>query len=301
MFKFNQNLKVLSFSHYDLDGIGCQIILANYFKNIKFDNITYGQEEKLLTKIKAYKDEYDIIIITDFTPISILESFKKIDKPIIIIDHHESVLKFANPKNNIYINTSMCATKLVYNIFNSLQAMTYLSELVNIINDFDLHLCKDIRSNYYNQLYWSKLYTHKEFINRFKTGILKLTDEEKNIILTNKNKINNYIKNDLTGSELPSNGFITILPEFLTEISDYLLKTYDWLIFTNVKPDYAIYKISIRCKDNLNIDLNDLLTELNFSNGGGHKSSIGISFETYEDLQIGINKFIKAMNDRNFK
>lgn len=297
MFNFNKNLKVLSFSHYDLDGIGCQIILSNYFTNITCYNTTYSQEQDLLTKIEAYVNNYDLILITDFTPTLILTELKKITKPIIIIDHHESVLEFANSKENIYINTSMCATKLVYKIFDKLQPMPYLKELVDIINDFDLHLGKDPRSNYYNQIYWSKLYTKKEFINRFKTGNLKLTDEEKQLLLDNKQQIKEYITNDLTGSSLPKNGFITKLPLFLTEISDYLLKTYDWVIFMNIKAEYDVYNISIRCKEELDLNLSEFIKKLKFSNGGGHKSSVGLSFSSYSALQNGLKIIIEAMND----
>lgn len=294
MFNFNENQKVLSFSHCDLDGIGCQIVLSNYFKNINFYSINYGKEDRLLNKIEAYNENYDLILITDFTPLSILNEFRMIKTPIIIIDHHDSALSALDIKNNIYINTTMSASKLVYKLFNKLKPMPYLNEFIEIINDFDLHLEQNKKSNYYNQLFWSNLYTKTEFINRFKFGDLKLTNEEKEILINNKKEINLEIEN-IEGCNLPRNGFMTNMPKFCTEVGDNLLKTYTWILFTNIKPEYNRFKISLRCKNDGNFDFNLICKAANIIDGGGHSSSAGASFNSIEELQTGIKNISKAM------
>ena len=296
MYNFSEDLKVLSFSHFDLDGISCQIVLSNYFKNIKCLTTNYGKEENLLTQIEAYADQYDLIIITDFTPVSILSSFKMIKTPIVIIDHHETAINVANPKNNIFINTKMSAAKLTYLIFNKLKPMEYLFEFIEIVNDFDLHLGKDIRSNYFNQIYWSNLYSKKDFMKRFKEGNLKLTNEEKNLIIENKNKIKEIIEN-LEGTELPKNGFMTQMPKFLTEIGDYLLEKYTWIAFLNIKPEYDIYKISLRCKNDSHLNFPNICKKADFKDGGGHKSSAGVSFKNIEELKNAIKKISMVIID----
>ncbi len=294
MYQFNENQKVLSFSHSDLDGIGCQIVLANYFKNINFYSVNYGKEDKLLTKIEAYCENYDLILITDFTPLSILNEFRMIKTPIIVIDHHDSALVASDIKNNIYINTTMSASKLIYKIFNKLKPMLYLNEFIEIINDFDLHLEQNIKSNYYNQLYWSNLYSKTEFIKRFKFGDLKLTNEEKKILINNKKEINSEIEN-IEGCFLPRNGFMTQMPKFCTEVGDHLLKTYTWVLFTNIKPEYNRFKISLRCKNDTKLNFNTICKLANIMDGGGHLSAAGASFKNIEELQIGVKNISKAI------
>jgi oligoribonuclease NrnB/cAMP/cGMP phosphodiesterase (DHH superfamily) len=46
--KLSSRSRILSISHNDLDGIGCQIVLKNYFNNIEFSVTTYNNIDEVL-------------------------------------------------------------------------------------------------------------------------------------------------------------------------------------------------------------------------------------------------------------
>jgi oligoribonuclease NrnB/cAMP/cGMP phosphodiesterase (DHH superfamily) len=58
-------MKILSISHYDMDGFGCQLCINEKFKNhdITFDNCSYGKIEETIWRYNF--NDYDLIFITD--------------------------------------------------------------------------------------------------------------------------------------------------------------------------------------------------------------------------------------------
>ena len=50
MKKIPKNARILSVSHNDLDGVGCQILLGSVFRNIEYRNCSYYNIDKELMK-----------------------------------------------------------------------------------------------------------------------------------------------------------------------------------------------------------------------------------------------------------
>ena len=90
---------------------------------------------------------------------------------------------------------------------------------------------------------------------------------------------------------------MTQMPKFLTEIGDYLLEKYTWIAFLNIKPEYDIYKISLRCKNDSHLNFPNICKKADFKNGGGHKSSAGVSFKNIEELKNAIKKISMVIID----
>lgn len=131
-------MKVKLFSHTDLDGYGCNIIMRSIFgDNVDCTNINY---DKIDEEIKQYifSEEYKNYACTYITDISVNEEIAKlIDDRInttgvkfVLLDHHPTALelnkyKWAEVKiENDEEKTS--GTRMLYD---------ELSEAVNILND----------------------------------------------------------------------------------------------------------------------------------------------------------------------
>ena len=57
--KIDRNSKILSISHADGDGVACQIILGQVFKNIKYLNTAFYKVDKILESVMF--DDYDYV------------------------------------------------------------------------------------------------------------------------------------------------------------------------------------------------------------------------------------------------
>ncbi|MDR1554847.1 MAG: DHH family phosphoesterase [Campylobacteraceae bacterium] len=141
---------IFHLSHTDLDGYGCQFVVKNYFKNVKFYNSNYGKEideryAKILEDIKTLDAKLNIILITDLNLTS--EQAKSFEEKInlnkniklILLDHHQSGQEIANRNSWYFLDTKRSATKITYDFFSSLYGKNdNLSRLVNIINAVDI-------------------------------------------------------------------------------------------------------------------------------------------------------------------
>jgi len=151
-------------SHTDLDGYGCHMLTKEYFKDGIFLNANYGLEVKLTLKkiinlLNQHKDEDIFVLISDLN-LTFSES-KDLDKNVNelnqdganitlqLLDHHASGQKSADKFDWYLLDTSRCATKIVYDyICNELDGYSdevneWLNPLVNAINAIDIWLDDD--------------------------------------------------------------------------------------------------------------------------------------------------------------
>lgn len=145
-------MKIYHLSHTDLDGYGCQYVVANYFKNCEFYNSNYGKEieerfDEIIQKIEANPNELALILITDVNPVdSVCEDFSnKVAKlenaKLLLLDHHQTGKACMEKYPWYLLDSSRCATKITYDFFSKIFGEDKeLSLMVDIINSIDIWL-----------------------------------------------------------------------------------------------------------------------------------------------------------------
>lgn len=151
-------MKIYHLSHTDLDGYGCQFVLNFYFKNCVFLNSNYGREisesfAKILNAInldlQVNPNEKFIVLISDLNlNLTQCEEFEKAlqDKnaKLLLLDHHQSGLECSQKYAWYVLDTSRCATKIVYEFFSAFCGENEtLYKLVCVINAIDIWLKDD--------------------------------------------------------------------------------------------------------------------------------------------------------------
>jgi oligoribonuclease NrnB/cAMP/cGMP phosphodiesterase (DHH superfamily) len=143
-------------SHIDLDGYSCQLVMLHTPYTMHFYNANYGAEVKdqlelILENIDKNNQKDAMVLISDLN-LSVDEA-KWIDKEInkrneqganltlLLLDHHGSGEDCATRFSWYYLDTSRCATKIVYDYakehFN-LDAPEWMEKFVAIVNAVDL-------------------------------------------------------------------------------------------------------------------------------------------------------------------
>ena len=264
----NTKLKILNFTHCDMDGAAAGIVIKNYFNDVITESINYGSESNILQKMIKYKDQFDAVIFTDFCPCNLTE-IKAFGKPVLVLDHHESAVKNNNPKDFVYVCPGHCGAKLALTYFNHDDCLKHLDELIEIVNDFDLYILKDPRSKCFNSLYWDMGFNW--FINRFYNGDIELSKSEKSFLVRKQMDFKKHYE-QLEISELKNGGVFCYSEKYISEITDALRNEgYKWVII--YRPGY----LSVRSSDDSNINLVEVAKIV--GKGGGHEQAIGIPQE----------------------
>lgn len=145
-------MKIYHLSHTDLDGYGCQFVVANYFKNCEFYNSNYGKEieekfDEIIQKIQANQDEKSLILITDLNPVEsvcddMMQKVLKLENTkLILLDHHQTGKACMEKYPWYFLDSSRCATKITYDFFSKIFGENKeLSLMVDIINSVDIWL-----------------------------------------------------------------------------------------------------------------------------------------------------------------
>ena len=280
----NQDLRILNITHSDMDGIASAIVLKNFYKKVITIPVTY-QSEKLITEALAkYNGQFDAVICTDFYPSNSIDQIREATQQYLVLDHHESVEQF-NDNKNIIINTSMCGAKLTYNFINHFKDISYLKELIDIVNDWDMFILKDIRSRYFNNMFWEM--GNKWFMRRFMTGNVKLYPEEKQYLIDAQAEFKDMYDN-LEISDLVDNGVYFETDRFMNETVEALKKDgYKWFAIRNKN------SISVRADDVNLLDVFKIFNNGGYT-GGGHPHAGGIPLSYKSDVGKVLNDLQNA-------
>lgn len=289
MKKIPRNSRILSISHNDLDGVGCQILLGRIFKNIHYINLAYGDvvDKELMA---TDEEDYDYIFVTDISP-NIQEVLDRFDN-LILIDHHQNAEN--NPKKNRFVNKKYSATFLTNHFLKKMygeECMKEYSKLVKLINDYDMWILKYKGSTYMNHLY--SLYNAEKFRDRFKRGNITLTKKEVDYLHGVKAKFDSMY-DELELYELESiNACFFMSDVYVNELSHKLMveEGYDFVIFNTTKN----YKLSIR---SMMDDFNFGLYFKDLGIGGGHKKAAGASIKTEDEMQQKIEFIEKDLYEK---
>lgn len=265
------DLKILSITDSDIDGACCQIIIGNVFnkKNITYLNTTKVNIDNILENTN--KDCYDYIFITDIAPSYNTLVYNDLYDKIILIDHHETNFIFNDVDNFKFIDITKSSALATKKFFENLGVdLSYLNDLVNIVNDYDLGISNE-GSFRISRLYHT--YKFDKFKHRFFQGYIELTDNEKNIVKKDdirlKNALAELVKNNLVEYSDRIKSCILHTREFINELSNMLLGDNINIVFT--------------INHNNNISIRSNCSSINVGNiakkydGGGHKYAAGIS------------------------
>lgn len=277
---YNENLRILNFTHIDFDGAVSAIVIKNYFKNVITEQTNYGKEQDIITKINIHRGKYDAIIFTDFCPSeglagNALDVIRKTSGvPVMVLDHHESCLKHYAPQDNVFINVSYCGAMLAWKYFGVKKDLSHLKDLVFLANDYDLFTLSDPRAMPFNALYWQMGF--QWFMSRFKNGNTTLYPEEKQYLLEYKNAVQTTYDN-LPVSDLPHNGCFYECERYMAEMSHRLAK--DGYQYQIIKHGNAL---SIRSASD-SINLVEVCAYM--GKGGGHRKAAGIPLRVEDDIK----------------
>jgi oligoribonuclease NrnB/cAMP/cGMP phosphodiesterase (DHH superfamily) len=284
MIKIPLDSKILSLSHNDCDGIGCQIVLGNVFKNITYATTAFYNVDQAIESI-LFKN-YDYVFITDIHPTN--EKYLDLSNNIILIDHHPS--SYHNPNKNRWVvsDKNKCATYLVKYFIEKMfnKSLSHLDKLVTFINDYDVWELKYKESKWLNDLYFN-YYRDDSFRHEFIDGRTTFTKKEIEFLNHLENKFDKaYDEIELHDFE-NINGTLIFTDDFANEIADALMKkeNYDIVFIKYLKNG----RISIRTKRK-DVDVGKILDH--FQYGGGHQMAAGFFVKTNNELEEKIRIII---------
>jgi len=317
----------LSISHIDLDGIGCQIVLNNYF-NITRMNINYNKIEEYLDILYDYciNSKPNNVFITDLSftyrdfkrLFEIGKEFKEIN--FYFIDHHSFSDDNDKPIDSRQFNThnfktiisdKASATKLTYlyctKTFN-FKNNNKLKIFTDYINAYDIWLKDDKNFKVglmLNELFWSYRINH--FWNRFRYDFdIRNKDKDTYIeLIKKKNKLFTKLEKSGRTFKLDDKGIFMI---FVDDFRSHITLDY---------PNYKVYinfssygTLSVRINKELvlapekeiEVFKNSVVSELekhpNINNAGGHIYAFGgVLKENSPNKQIEIAKFLLELID----
>lgn len=324
-------------SHTDLDGYGCHLITKEYFKEGFFFNANYGLEVKLsikkvLEKIEEFKDEEILFLISDLN-LTFQES-KDLDKSINnliengfniklqLLDHHASGQKSADKFHWYYLDTTRCATKIVYDyMFEEykgfeLETDQWLNPLVNAINAIDIWLDNEVKNFEFGKVLLMMVSKAREINNTLfanlnrdyriyllKQSIMYINEKDGNIKLDNNLHFlkKEFLRLDDKDDTL-DNLSAKYLVKTLDDVKDDLTVTYKGHkglltytlgsisipanAFLKANPDYDFF-IDVGRKGNASFradgKVDVSVMAAKLAKGGGHVNASGAKFDDFKE------------------
>jgi len=282
-------MNILSISHFDLDGFGCQLSIYEKFKNnISYANTSYGNIEKTLNDYNF--ENFNIIFITDLNfneneQKLLYEKLKNYEGKFVYIDHHQydtkKYLEKINQLKNckIIIDDTKSAT---LKTFESLKINNNnLKRLCKIIDIYDMWRIENkyfTFSNYFNTWFWENYEKFSYILKNNNYDLSKIKNEINNLKEKVKNNINNNINKKIFQ-------FNDILITYNFEYNNHLQEFFNYNLGIFVFLDDN--KISIRENLNLKEKYQQLAKKYN-GECGGHKEAYGMIIPNlknkYKDL-----------------
>lgn len=135
-------MKTILFTHTDLDGIGCEILMRLAFKDIEVYNLDYTNIDKRITSIDVRDSN---VYITDICPrIETLKYIKERANQLYILDHHSKSKEFLKEVEELeptlyhidekFDGVDRCGTYLVY------EYLGYKIDFTDEVYDFVVHV-----------------------------------------------------------------------------------------------------------------------------------------------------------------
>lgn len=276
------SLRVLGFTHDDLDGAVAGIVLKNVFPDVSVRQVNYRpgpMYQKAVDELRSLGGEYDVIVFTDYCPgamdTEMYDALHEVGKPFLVIDHHQKAKEHPDdPLGTYYIDTGKCGALNCLDYFSDMADLEHLRTLCEVTNDHDMWIRKMVPlSDHLNNL----LYMHgfHNFMDKYMHGMdgYRLPPDDEALMADHERKVTEYI-DSCVKRELPHNGCYIECDNYMSDISIRLGGKYDWLVMRNpVEPSPGMTKVSVRTtrKD---LNLGKTIADMGMG-GGGHPGAAG--------------------------
>lgn len=295
------SLKVMNFTHDDLDGAVAGIVMKNVFPRVSVRQVNYrpGQMyQKAVNELRSLGKDYDVIIFTDYCPgamdTEMYDALHFVGKPFLVIDHHQNAKEHPeDPLGTYYIDTGKCGALNCLDYFSDMADLEHLRSLCEVTNDHDMWIRKMVPlSDRLNNL----VYAHgfHNFMAKYMEGMdgYRLHPDDEALMADHDRKVTEYIES-CTKKELPYNGCYIECDNYMSDISIRLGEKYDWIVMRNpVESTPGMTKISVRTtrKD---LNLGKTISVMGLG-GGGHPGAAGQVLPT-KDLWPFIEELTKRL------
>ena len=295
------SLKVLNFTHDDLDGAVAGIVMKNVFPNVSVRQVNYrpgAKYQEAVETLRGLGQDYDVIIFTDYCPgatdTEMYDALHEVGKPFLAIDHHQKANEHPDdPLGTYYIDMGKCGALNCFDYFSDMADLEHLRTLCEVTNDHDLWIRKMIPlSDRLNNL----LYIHwfHNFMDKYMEGMdgYRLPPDDEAIMADHDQKVAEYLETCYK-KELPHNGCYIECDNYLCDISIRLGEQYEWLVMRNpVESTPGMTKLSVRTtrKD---LNLGKTIAEIGLG-GGGHPGAAGQVLPT-KDLWPFIEELVRRL------
>jgi len=295
-------MKVINFTHNDLDGVACGILTKLVFDEpdieyCNYNNINYKVSNLILTEEHKH---YDKIIVTD---ISVSEEvanlLDNISDKVILLDHHKTAL-WLNERPWAFVSSDSkeSGTSLYYDFLKFNLNKTFKGFIPIFVNEVRLYDTWEWRKLGNDIPYYLNILLQEFGINKFNNYILNLlktdwTSKDIDILTNNellddlsvtiienyKIKLNNYIK--IKNAQLIKTKIlnykagVVFAENHISELGEELMKL-------NADIDFvAIIQLpnTISYRTNKDIDVSEIAK---FFGGGGHTKASGSPIQNYQ-------------------
>jgi hypothetical protein len=306
-------LKILNWTHWDLDGGVSAIVMYNALYKHEFEHKPQGYLylDENIKKLK--KEPPCFLIVTDLnlTLLQLTEilSYDNIIK-LLYIDHHQiqytedeinELKKLHKDRFISVVDYNKCGALLTYEFFvKKYPKIENLKTLVEATDVYDRWQTEDPKfktiSYALNDLFWH--YDYVPFFTKFKEG-LYLDHEDKKIALEVHKKRKKYVEDSFNNHSTIINKLLIITNPSATYNNHYTIAypQFDYyLILKNIEGDKV--EFSMRININNSINLQDIRDKIQAEWGdkymtlGGHEKSGGLSVLTDD-----ANDFIELFTD----
>ena len=294
--------QIVNVSHYDLDGVGCQVLIKHLFDNglnqIEFKQCGYGKINNMIRN--ATSDLSKWLVVTDISPDESWAQELIQDFPSkLMIDHHETAVHLHDPENNIHITPGdKSATRLLRDYFNVAYPDIDLSvydRMVELIDDYDTHRLEYKESTGLNFLYWGFFgkFGHDSMRDRLFNKPFEFTPLEQAFIDKSWDEVH-AIYNTLDGIQLDIiKGVVVMLSDHINEVIDLIIGNGTPIVFCVIRQSS---QVSVRHQiDGINIG--SILKDLGI--GGGHANAGGFNVPAGSSLKDTILSVEEAIFNAN--
>ena len=325
--------KIHHLSHIDLDGYSCQLVMQHTPYKLSFYNANYGAEVKdqlelILENVDKKKEDEVLILISDLN-LSVDEA-KWVDKEVtrrkengknielLLLDHHGSGEDCATRFKWYYLDTSRCATKIVYDYAKEhfdLNEPQWMEKFVDIVNAVDLWKQEEEKNFEYGKVFMRLINETKELNrvmfakedNNYKLSLLEkgvnFIGKEQGYIQLDENIYflkKNFFKKDHndTIDNLSTEYIVELLGKHRDEMTIYY-KGYKGFLsygvgntsiigngFLTKYPDYD-FIVDVSYRGTMSLRANNQVSVAQISkewcNGGGHPNAAGGRIQGFKE------------------
>lgn len=290
-------MKIVNFTHGDLDGVLSSLFLKQSLKDsseLVIQSNGYGSIEKNILKLDSDLQSCDYIVVTDLNLTQGQYDMLSIyNKPVIILDHHETANLQVNTNTKYFYDTSIAACKIVYEKFKS-RTPRIICDLGDTYDMWrrDSELWDDAYK--LNELFW--YYGFDNFITIYENQKVVFTQQQRDILKSIKKEKDEYLKDVKDNySEVLGDVFFVYHPKF-KHISDISLKfdSHKYYLIMKGVTDFSVKT------NNPNFDFEVFMKKcegkVDFVNIGGH-TLVGGFVLREETISSDLEKIVGVLND----